>query len=478
MRYEYTNKKIFFNKYIFVLAFFALPVLSSASVFMTEIMYDVSGSDTGREWVEISADGSTDVSSWKFFEANTNHGLTLIKGSATITAGGAAVITDNADKFLVDYPSFAGTLFDSSFSLNNTGETITIRNQDGIDIDSVLYNPALGAAGDGNSLQKINGAWTAAAPTPGISSLSGSSGISTTTAPPEESSPSTVTNQSSSSSSSAQSVWADAGIDRTAIVGAGTIFEGKALGVDKKPLDGARYLWNFGDGFTGEGKKVIHTYKHPGDYIVYLDVANGSVSAGDKILVKAMPADVSISALGYGEKSFVAVSNGETAELDVSFWQIKSSSGVFVIPKNTIIIPNNKIIFSKDALGFEINEGDEVLLIYPNGTLAYKFSNATLAPANINQIAGSSNNGKPADAGNGYSNNEPKDGQVGKDESNSGDELAASVAGSFPDNGDSSGTYKWLMAVGAIIIFSVAGALWIKNGNQRSEDSQKIKILE
>lgn len=478
MTYEYTNKKIFFNKYIFTFALFAIPASVFANISITEIMYDVSGYDTGREWVEISADASTDISNWKFFEANINHGLTLVKGSATIAAGSAAVVADNTEKFLIDYPSFSGTLFDSSFSLNNTGETIAIRDQDGIDVDSILYNPALGAAGDGNSLQKINGVWTAAAPTPGVSPASDPSGTSGSGSGSEESSSAATTEQSPGSSGATQSIWADAGLDRMAIVGGGTIFEGKALGIDKKPLDGARYFWNFGDGFTGEGKKVMHTYKHPGDYIVYLDVSSGSLSAGDKILVKATPADVSISALGYGEKSFVAVSNGEAVELDVSYWQIKSSGGIFVIPKNTIIIPGNKIIFSKDALGFEIKDGDKVLLIYPNGSLAYEFPNVvTVFVANSNQAANAANTGKPAYTENSY-NNETEDVLTGGNEAKSGSDLTASVANSLPDNTDSNGMSKWLMGLAAIIIFSGAGALWIKNSGQNAEENPKIKILE
>ena len=210
------------------------------------------------------------------------------------------------------------------------------QNGDKISIDSASYAIQWGAKNDGNSLQKINGIWAAAAPTPGTYSASGSPETGGSGSDSEESSSGATAEQSSGSSAVIQTIWADAGSDKTAIVGAGTIFEGKALGIDKKPLDGARYLWNFGNGFTGEGKKVMHTYKHPGDYIVYLDVSNGSVSAGDKILVKAAPADVSISALGYGEKSFIAVSNGEPTELDVSFWQIKSNSGVFVIPKTRL----------------------------------------------------------------------------------------------------------------------------------------------
>ncbi len=481
MVYKYTNRDKFLVSVIFLPALFIIPVLAFANVEITEIMYDFPGTEGSGEhdWIEVhnNSAGIIDLSTFKLFEAGTNHGIKSIQGLPTLSPGAFAVVASNAATFLTDQPAgFNGQLFDSSFSLNSTsaGETLVIRTGDLSDQDSVAYSADLGAKDDGNSLQKTNGAWAAAAPTPGVSSSETS-----TTAPPEESSPSAPTEQSSGSSVGLQSLWADAGPDRTAIVGAGTIFEGKALGIDKNPLDGARYLWNFGDGFTGEGKKVIHTYKHPGDYIVYLDVANGSVSAGDKILVKAMPADVSISALGYGEKSFVAISNNEPTELDISFWQIKSSSGVFVIPKNTIIVPNNKIIFSKDALSFEIKEGDKVFLVYPNGLPAYEFLNNPISTTLSQPIysTSSKNPQKPETVQKGYNNSEPEEGETDSESGNKS-ELTASVADSLPDNGNSGGMFKWLLGAFAVMAVSVIGALAIRNYGRRSDDSQEIKILE
>src|SRR3989344_5734849 len=95
---------------------FLIPASLFANVEITEIMYDVSGSDTGREWIEVKANTETDLADWKLFEANTNHALTLVGGTALVPAGGVAVIADNTEKFLLDFPSFSGTLFDSSFS--------------------------------------------------------------------------------------------------------------------------------------------------------------------------------------------------------------------------------------------------------------------------------------------------------------------------------------------------------------------------
>ncbi|MHA1483651.1 MAG: lamin tail domain-containing protein [Candidatus Heimdallarchaeaceae archaeon] len=112
--------------------------------------------DDGREWIEIfnSADTSVDLSNWKLYENGTNHGLELIQGTSVLSPNQYAVIVDDKNEFLKDYPAHSGTIFDSCFALNNNGEELTIKNQD-LFIDKVNYSSAWEADGDGNSLQKI-----------------------------------------------------------------------------------------------------------------------------------------------------------------------------------------------------------------------------------------------------------------------------------------------------------------------------------
>lgn len=135
---------------------------------ITEIMYNPDGADDGREWVEIYNNGTStvDITSWKFFESDTNHNLTLIKGQAKIAGGEYAVIANDDEKFLIDFPDYQGALFKSSFSLNNDGEILVIKNSD-LKIDEVNYKSQWGADGNGKSLQLINGQWQEAVPTPG-----------------------------------------------------------------------------------------------------------------------------------------------------------------------------------------------------------------------------------------------------------------------------------------------------------------------
>lgn len=171
-----------FRKIIFILLFIILlspRCLAFANVEINEIMYDLkTGSDDGREWVEIYNNNNipVDFSSFRFFEADTNHKIKLMQGDANIPAQGYALIVSNPVKFKIDWPSlFTGpifvSIFDSSFSLNNDGEVLMLKDKNLNIIDQYTYKSSLGGAGDGNSLQKINGVWLSATPTPGAENI-------------------------------------------------------------------------------------------------------------------------------------------------------------------------------------------------------------------------------------------------------------------------------------------------------------------
>lgn len=138
-----------------------LVALSSATaeVLINEIMYDVNGSDAGHEWVEIVNTGSAGVNLtlWKLYEQGINHALNPIRGSLILSIGEFAVIADDALLFQQDYPQFNGTLFDSSFSLSNTGEYLALYNGSA-SVNGVNYSNSWGG-GNSYSLERLNEIW-------------------------------------------------------------------------------------------------------------------------------------------------------------------------------------------------------------------------------------------------------------------------------------------------------------------------------
>ena len=164
----------------------SFPVFAHASVVVSEIMYDVPGADTGREWVEVTNIGDTaaDMSKYKFFEANINHTLIPISGNGVLLPGSSAIIADDPTKFKIDWPKYIGALFNSSFSLSNTGESFSLKDGALVTLDFVSYDPSLGAVGDGNTLQRRGSRFVSAAPTPGTYAEVSSAAISSATVIP------------------------------------------------------------------------------------------------------------------------------------------------------------------------------------------------------------------------------------------------------------------------------------------------------
>lgn len=365
------------------LALISLYLLSSTAAFaafsFTEVMYDASGTDTKHEWVELINSGpSVDVSGYKFFENGSNHGLTLVAGSASIASGGYVVIADDATTFLTDYPSFSGTLFDAAFSLSNTGETFSFRDESLTDVASATYASDAGAAGDGNTLNYLGGVWVPRLPTPGGAAATGS-------APPESSGPGTGGNSSSSSSSSSSTessstgaatdephLTVDAGADRSLVVGAGAVFTATALGTKGEPLATGRYVWNFGNAATREGKSVMYAYTIPGTYTVTVDVSSAQLGATDRLTVTVVPADIVVTR---ANAQFVELHNRTSRELDLSLWQLAAGGVLFVLPPHTLIGANKAVAFPSEVTKLLPTSPAEVVLYYPNGVQA-----ATVAP--------------------------------------------------------------------------------------------------
>ncbi len=350
----------------------AMMLLASGPIahaqIVSEVMYDLEGSDTSREWIEVfNNTGSViDLATFKLFEANSNHGMVYVQGPSALESGGYAVIADNAGKFLADWPGYAGALFDSSFSLSNTGETISIRTGDLIDTDTATYEGSLGAAGDGNSLQRssIGGAFSATMPTPGSGGLvvsggsSASSGDSSTNAQSSQQSvviPATVPVE--------PQLYASAGKDRTVLVGADVVFSGKAFSKDGTPLEGngIRYVWNFGDGVTADQQTVAHHFSYPGVYVVVLDVTSGKNDAATRVTVTAVDPQLQVERRPDGS---VVITNGANHEIDLSLWHLRREGIFFTIPDHTVVLAKRQLILRPDAL--KLPPGD-VVLLYPNG---------------------------------------------------------------------------------------------------------------
>ena len=361
-----------------------------AQVVMTEIMYDAAGTDTGREWVEVQNTGaaSIDLTTWKFFEANVNHGIDQVDGYAKeLLAGEFGVVISDKAKFLLDYPSFAGKLFKSSFSLTNTiGEALAFKDETSVVRDQFTYDVTAGAAGDGNTLQKNGSLWVAALANPGFpfssagSGGSGGGGTGTTTAtttaittpPTGGSGGGTGTTTPPTSTSTTPIVYGSGSVyalpqlygtitsPQITLAGVDTLFQGKAYVTGGKEINYAQYGWNYGDGTIGNGASTTKRYKYPGLYAMTMDasasIGNNNTTSIEYGSITVIAPDIRIEE-GRDEEGngYMLVTNKTSYRVDVSSWIIRrggSDGERYQFPKNTFIMPFTSVRISDEAAQF------------------------------------------------------------------------------------------------------------------------------
>ena len=148
------------RKAIFYLLFFVLASSAQAAetdLLVSEIMYDVSGADSGHEWLEFYNSGTeslTASSTWRFFDGS-NHSLNLFYGSSSVAGNEFFILADNAENFLADYPNFSGTVFDTVMSLPNSSSNLALSFDSGLSYPVLVnYDSSWGGV-DGLSLEKI-----------------------------------------------------------------------------------------------------------------------------------------------------------------------------------------------------------------------------------------------------------------------------------------------------------------------------------
>lgn len=284
----------------------SLPASAYASLLISEVSYDPPGTDSKREWIELEYSGSSSVSvaSVRFIEGGVAHKIAAYgTTSSSILAGSFVVIADDPAAFLLDYPEYSGALYDSVFSLTNTGESLVIT-IDGVEADSVLYQNSEGASGTGASLTRVASGFMPTRPTPGSRNDSvrwdgDSDGGDESPSTPIVSATSTHESPITISTYVPKLEFqVNAGRDRSVAINTPFTLEALAKGA----TEGFGARWSFGDGTFKRGTKVIKEYAKQGEFVVVLNATERALQqkSVDRLLVDVFEPKVSLEIIEDG----------------------------------------------------------------------------------------------------------------------------------------------------------------------------------
>ncbi len=374
--------------YRFIFIIFCLLCWASAaasSLSITEIMYDLEGSDSAREWIEIynNSGSSIDLTKYKFFESGSAHNITHYQGSSDVANGEYVVIADNPTNFLNDNPNFPkSNLYDSSFSLaNDVGENLAIKDANGNIVFEITYNVDLGANGDGKTLQQNNsGSWTADLPTPGkgLNSNTQNNSILNNNVDNTNNSNTNNTNKNTITGGTAFIPYSkdptmQLNIEslKTNIVGKFTNFKPILYGYGGENISQGTFIWNFGDGQTvtvDSNKPIDHIYNFPGNYIVSCSYKYASwypktvVTGKTKISIVDSP--IILKELYLSPSPAVLIVNTKDDEYDISGYIIQTNNQNITIPEGTYIGAKDSIVIN---LPIGVYTKDKVKILAPSG---------------------------------------------------------------------------------------------------------------
>jgi len=358
------------KKYTTIFILFLFPMISFAQVRLNEFMYDVPGTDSKREWIEVYNGGevSVDLSEYFLIESGKSHGLNIFSGVNTLSSGDFAIIASDAESFMIDHPEFSGNLFDSVFSLNNTGETIEL-SLSGEIIDSVNYNPEIGGKGDGSTLQFYDGVWIASEMTPGVENKN--------TPIIEESNEETEDSVSDNKNISSHNDQVElsfeeeknelsVGVGRERSVILNSPIKFKAISNSNSRN---KFFWSLGDGSSKEGKEIEHYYKYPGNYTLILQGYNKNNKAVTRTKIKVINPEIE---LDYIESGLI-IKNKSNSEINVGEFTVEQDNNEFKLSENTIIDPDASIGIPFEIFNFDVKKCKNISLYYPNHKLLKSF---------------------------------------------------------------------------------------------------------
>lgn len=299
-------------------------------------MYDAPGTDSKREWIELynSGDTSVPVSSIKLIENDSNHNL--VGDSESIPPDTYLIVASDIDSFKLDHPEASGYIYDSVFSLVNTGEKLAV-SVDGVVTDEISYTPFDPVSDMEYSIQIIDSRSYYLPSTP-LSENVKSESVENETEPAGDSSQ-VQSGQSKVSKYIKTKTEEEFNIGRDRIG-----YPGIPLRFDviskKEIKSNQNIIWSFGDGSKDEGISTIHSFSYPGSYIVTARILGGDSLGFSRTTVNVL--DRSVSVID-ANSEYIEVNNPSESEINIGRMRIVFENDTFTLPTDTIILPQSSV---------------------------------------------------------------------------------------------------------------------------------------
>lgn len=352
----------------FCLTFF--PLSASASVIITEIYADATGSDEGKEWVEVKNTGTSaiDIATIVFVEGGQQHTLESVQGSASLAPGGVLIIVDDLSGFLSVVSGYVGQVADSSWgSLTNTGEVLAIQ-IDGVVVDTSTYSAV---SGEGMSVHRSGSAWVSGNPTPGV--YDGAGGSTQTTTQVTETVVATSTPTSFSVVEKPRSVIIH--IPQQIIAGLAANLSADVANAPSVSSPFTTYQWSLGNGAVRSGKQITYRFPYAGTFTIAVVAKVGSQTYREMRTVSVVEPAVALLRSG---PEVIVITNTSEELFDMSGWHIVVSGVKKTFDEGMMLPPATSVSLDRNEMGMPYAEGEVVELHLPLGGVVSRLAPAAL----------------------------------------------------------------------------------------------------
>jgi hypothetical protein len=394
---------------LITIVLFSPPYFALAQVVVSEVQL----SPVTERFIELYNPGSStvDLTGW-YIQRKTEHGSSF--GSLVSKPNFENESIGTGAYFVISREALSSSdLVVSGLTLTDSN-TIQIKNADGEVVDLVGWGEASECGGacvpnppEGQSIQEVSSGWVVATPTPG-----GENDPSNISGPTEENDPSNTSGSTEDSSNISGPTGEESKKEKvetkkeatkkvttikkieTKITGEGRSFAGFQIslrahttGEDGEPVNYGQYYWNFGDGDSrqmnvSDGGELKHTYFYEGEYDVsleyYMDMYRDAPDATDKLTVKVVKADITISSVGDASDFFVELFNNTNYDQDISSWILLGNGKSFILPRNTNLESKNKIIISPKITGFTILDKNFLKLMTTQNETVFEYASSSV----------------------------------------------------------------------------------------------------